>query len=283
MTMVQTLEDYKKIETAIAFMEENYYQQPDLATIAQHIHLSEYHFQRLFTKWTGISPKRFLQNLTIKEAKERIFPSKSLLDLSFDIGLSSPGRLHDLFVNLEAVSPGEYKSYGAGLEIRYGIHHTPFGRALIATTIRGICNFYFVDDVQQALDSLGVEWAKAKIIRDDLATGKLIKQIFSLGLECNKPVALWVKGTNFQVQVWRALLDIPFGCVTNYEKLAQEINNSQAARAVGNALNHNPISLLIPCHRVIKKSGELGGYRWGLARKCAILTWESEIKKNENG
>ena len=277
--MVESLEDYTKIAKAIAFMEQHYHEQPDLATVAKHIYLSEYHFQRLFTKWAGISPKRFLQYLTIEDAKAKIFASKNLLDLTLDVGLSSPGRLHDLFVTLQAVSPGEYKTYGAGLEIRYGIHDTPFGSALVATTPRGICNFYFVDDEEISLKCLHQEWAKATIVSDRQATEGIIAGIFSPNSECSKPVALWVKGTNFQVQVWKALLEIPFGCVTTYGKLASAINYPKAARAVGNALNHNPISLLIPCHRVIRKSGDMGGYRWGLTRKAAILSWESGINE----
>ncbi len=270
-------EDYHRIAIAIAFMRQNHLHQPDLAAVAQHIGLSEYHFQRMFTQWAGISPKRFLQYLTVEYAKSKIAETKSLLDLTSDIGLSSPGRLHDLFVNLEAMSPGEFKTGGSGLQIVCGIHDTPFGKALIATTSRGICNLRFLDgaDEQNAEQILRNVWLNAEVICDREITQPLCDTIFDRATLSRKPIALLVKGTNFQVQVWRALLRVPFAGITTYQTIAETIGNPTAARAVGNAVGNNPVAYLIPCHRVIRASGELGGYRWGLERKTVILSWEA--------
>ena len=270
LNLVENSEDYSRVARAIAFIQQNQLAQPSLTTVAQHIGLSDAHFQRLFTQWAGISPKRFLQYLNIEYAKSKISQNKSLLDLTLDLGLSSSGRLHDLFVNLEAMSPGEFKTGGAGLQIRYGIHNTPFGKALIATTRRGICHLQF-DGNEQALRA---EWANAEIVLDPQATQPLCDLIFSPGAS-QEPLTVWVKGTNFQVQVWRSLLTIPFGEMTTYQRLAEQMGRPTAARAVGNAVGKNPIGYLIPCHRVIRESGELGGYRWGVERKTAILGWEA--------
>lgn len=270
--------DYERIAEAIAFMRQNHLEQPDLATIARHVHLSEYHFQRLFTRWAGISPKRFLQYLTVEYAKSKIAQTKSLLYLTAEVGLSSPGRLHDLFVNLEAMSPGEFKAGGAGLQIRYGIHETPFGRALIAVTARGICNLHFLESMceLQAEQILQTEWPKAELVGDQQTTETVNQQIFApVTLADQKPLTLLVKGSNFQIQVWRALLKVPFGSITTYQTLAELMGRPSAARAVGNAVGNNPIAYLIPCHRVIRESGELGGYRWGAERKTAMLGWEA--------
>lgn len=269
--------DYERIARAIVFMRQNHLSQPDLATVAQHIHLSEYYFQRLFTKWVGISPKRFLQYLTLEYAKSNIADKKNLLDLALDAGLSGSGRLHDLFVNLEAMSPGEFKAGGMGLQIQYGIHATPFGTSLIATTARGICNLRFLDAVneQTAEQVLRLEWRNAEIVRDQQATQEVINHIFELSqFSSRKPLTLFVKGTNFQIQVWRALLKVPFGNITTYQNVAEIIGRPTAARAVGNAVGNNPVGYLIPCHRVIRESG-LGGYHWGIERKAVILGWEA--------
>ncbi|MEM9244907.1 MAG: methylated-DNA--[protein]-cysteine S-methyltransferase [Cyanobacteria bacterium P01_F01_bin.153] len=275
---VYDAETYGCIARAIAFIRENHLNQPDLATIARQVHLSEYHFQRLFTRWAGISPKRFSQYLTVEYAKSKIAETANLLDLTADVGLSSPGRLHDLFVTLQAMSPGEFKGEGLGLEIRYGIHQTPFGDCLIAVTPRGICNLYFLDAASQdaADQSLRLEWKNADIRRDQSATQGICERIFGPRIAPNdKPLVLWVKGTNFQIQVWRALLNIPFGGITTYRGLATTMGRPTAARAVGNALGRNPVGYLIPCHRVIRESGEFGGFRWGLERKTALLGWEA--------
>ncbi|PZV18321.1 MAG: 6-O-methylguanine DNA methyltransferase [Pseudanabaena sp.] len=276
---------YELMAKAITFIRQNHRQQPDLSAIAQHVHLSEYHFQRLFTKWAGISPKRFLQYLTVEYAKSKIAETKNLLELTGDVGLSSAGRLHDLFVNLEAMSPQEFKTGGAGLQIWYGIHETMFGDCLIATTARGICNLYFLDgmDNQAAALMLREEWSNAEIISDREITQPICDRLFShlpnLNTAKQMPLMLYVKGTNFQIQVWRALLRIPFGGITTYQGLGRSFGRPNAARAIGNAVGSNPVSFIIPCHRVIRESGELGGYRWGLERKTAMLGWEASCQK----
>ncbi|MGB3295101.1 MAG: methylated-DNA--[protein]-cysteine S-methyltransferase [Phormidesmis sp.] len=275
---VYNSENYDRIARAIAFMRQHHLAQPDLAAVAHHVALSEHYFQRMFTEWAGISPKRFLQYLTVEYAKSKIVQTKSLLDLTSDIGLSSPGRLHDLFVTLEAMSPGEFKAGGAGLEIRYGVHPTPFGDALIATTERGICNLHFLEmaEGQPAEQLFRDLWPKAEIISDRQTTRPLCETIFGAFTgSSRKPLTLMVKGTNFQIQVWRALLRVPAGEITTYRTIAEMIARPTAARAVGNAVGSNPVGYLIPCHRVIKESGELGGYRWGWVRKSAILGWEA--------
>ncbi len=279
-TSIVYSQDYQRIAKAIAFMRQNVLNQPDLATVAQHIHLSEYHFQRLFTRWAGISPKRFLQYLTVEYAKSKIAQTQNLLDLTSDVGLSSPGRLHDLFVKLEAMSPGEFKTGGARLQICYGIHETPFGQSLIATTSRGICHLQFLDLLdlieQETIEKmLHLSWPNAEIICHPSVTQEICDRLFYPVTINPQPLVLLVKGTNFQIQVWRALLRIPFGSMTTYHSLAKTIGNPTAARAVGNAVGNNPIAFLIPCHRVIRESGELGGYRWGRERKMSILSWEA--------
>ncbi len=272
--------DYARITKAIAFMRQNCDRQPHLSVIADHIHLSEYHFQRLFTRWAGISPKRFMQFLTLEYAKSQIAQTKSLLDLSLDVGLSDPGRLHDSFVNLEAITPSEFKAGGAGLQIGYGIHETPFGPALIATTTRGICNLHFLEEAEEAaaVQLLRQEWRKAELMRDQSKTQELCDRIFPTAstYAIQAPLTVVVKGTHFQLQVWKALLDLPVGTLTTYQTLAASIQKPTAARAIGNAVGKNPVGYLIPCHRVIRGSGELGGYRWGLDRKAALIGWEAE-------
>jgi AraC family transcriptional regulator of adaptative response/methylated-DNA-[protein]-cysteine methyltransferase len=278
-------ETYNRMAQAILFMRQNYHQQPDLATIAQQVHLSEYHFQRLFTQWAGVSPKRFLQYLTLEYAKTKISETKNLLELTTDAGLSSPGRLHDLFVKLEAMSPGEFKAGGRGLTICYGIHPTPFGRSLIATIKRGICNLHFLDsdDEDNAVKMLNLAWPNATLQADQKNTQSICDRIFQPPKNQTTPLVLWVKGTNFQIQVWRALLHIPLGGITTYGDLASAIDRPGASRAVGNAVGQNPIGYLIPCHRVIRESGALGGYRWGAARKATLLGWEaSQITSEED-
>jgi AraC family transcriptional regulator of adaptative response/methylated-DNA-[protein]-cysteine methyltransferase len=277
---------YECIAKAIAFMRQHHRSQPDLKTIAQQVHLSEYHFQRLFTTWAGISPKRFSQYLSLEYAKAKITETRNLLDLSLETGLSSPGRLHDLFVTLEAMSPGEFKAGGAGLQIAYGIHDTPFGPCVVATTLRGICNLHFLDcsldrpNPELAQDWLRQQWSQAELVQDQAKTGEVCDRLFQpLTTHANSlvshPLVVHVKGTNFQIQVWRALLQIPWGGLTTYQELGKSLGRPTAARAIGNAVGRNPVAYLIPCHRVIRASGELGGYRWGLERKTTILAWEA--------
>jgi len=270
----QLSEDYLRIEQAITYLENHYKDQPNLEEVAANIGLSEFHFQRLFTRWAGVSPKRFLQFLTKEGAKDLLNRSENLLDTTHQVGLSSLGRLHDLFVTTEAVTPGEYKSGGAGLTIRYGIHPSPFGKCLIATTERGISNLGFVTGNEgKSLDMLAESWKQAKMIEDYKATAPLVTRIFS-DPKPDQPLNLHLRGTNFQIKVWEALLGIQSGTVTTYEDIALKIGKPKALRAVGTAVGHNPIAYLIPCHRVIRKSGEFGNYLYGSARKKAILARE---------
>jgi len=278
---------YKLIELAIQYIEANIQRQPELDEIASAIGLSEYHFQRLFTRWAGISPKRFMQFLTKEHAKELLACSENLLDTTHQVGLSSLGRLHDLFVNTEAVTPGEYKSHGTGLTIRYGLHLTPFGKCLIASTERGICYLSFVQTSEgSAIDTLVADWKQAKMIEDYNTTAPLIARIFpnpEIGTafdQADQRLSLHLCGTNFQIKVWEALLNISTGSVTTYEHIAAQIGNPNAVRAVGTAVGHNPIAVLVPCHRVIRKSGEFGNYRYGAARKMALLAREFSMAQD---
>lgn len=271
--------DYTRVEHAIRFLEQNFQNQPDLKEIADSVGLSEYHFQRLFTRWAGISPKRFLQFLAVNYAKQLLVESKSVLDVTYETGLSSPGRLHDLFIACEAVTPGEFKKKGAGLSIAYGFHPTPFGQALLAVTERGICGLSFVSGQarEETLTALKRDWPQAVFIEDTARTQPLVEQIFMAVSAQGKmpPLRLYLKGTNFQIKVWQALLNIPPGVVASYDTIAQMIGQPKAARAIGRAIGLNPIGYLIPCHRVIRKAGAIGNYRWGVTRKKAILGWEA--------
>lgn len=275
MTQSTAARDYHRIAQAIEYLQRHATSQPELAAVAQAVHLSPHHFQRLFTRWAGVSPKRFLQYLTVENAKARL-AAGSMLDVAAEVGLSGAGRLHDLFVTLEALSPGEFKAGGAGLTIGFGRHTSPFGECVIATTRRGICALHFIDRSADAAAALRGDWPNAELIRDDAATATLARRIFEpLAVHRAQPLALVVRGTNFQLQVWRALLALPFGAVASYGGIANAIGRPAAARAVGAAIGANPVAWLIPCHRVIRETGALSGYRWGAARKAAMLGWEA--------
>jgi AraC family transcriptional regulator of adaptative response/methylated-DNA-[protein]-cysteine methyltransferase len=277
-SLMQASEDYERIEKAIKFLETNFPSQPGLKEVAAHIGLSEFHFQRLFSRWVGISPKRFLQFLTKEYAKHLLADSINLLDVTYEAGLSSPGRLHDLFVNCEAVTPGEYKSKGAGLTIKYGFHPSPFGECLLATTERGICGFFFVKnrDRKDPLTELRYFWQQAEIVKDPHASRELVDRIFNPSFsDSGTPLHLILNGTNFQIKVWEALIKIPFGAVVSYEDVAIQVGIPGATRAVGSAVGKNPISFIIPCHRVIRKTADFGNYGGGKTRKRAILGWEA--------
>nr|NJM02594.1 methylated-DNA--[protein]-cysteine S-methyltransferase [Desulfobacula sp.] len=274
--------DYEVVEKAIGFIEGNYGARPSLARIAESVNLSEFHFQRLFSRWVGISPKRFLQYLTKEYAKKLLDESRNLLDATYDAGLSSPGRLHDLFIQCEAVTPGEYKSKGQGLEIVYGVSPSPFGDCMIARTPRGICALKFVRGHSMAeLDGfLRLQWPRASLKQDDTAIKRLAGLVFPFdGQWASAPLHLYVRGTNFQIKVWEALTKIPLGSTVTYEDIARHIGLPKAARAVGTAVGKNPIPFLIPCHRVIRKMGEFGNYGEGPDRKKALIGWEA-AKKN---
>jgi len=279
-SIAKLAEDYRRVEAAIGFLEANFNRQPELGEIAAAVGLSEFHFQRLFSRWVGISPKRFLQYLTKEYAKALLDGRTSLLDAAYDTGLSGPGRLHDLFVHCEAVTPGQYKARGLDLDIGYGLHPSPFGRCLIAGTQRGICYLGFVRDnrPQRLIDDLKAAWPKAKIRPDPGHTGQMVERIFAAPpSDRATPLHLFVKGTNFQIKVWEALLKIPFGAVVTYQDIAAAIGHPAGARAVGNAVGRNPVSYVIPCHRVIRKAGDFGNYGGGRQRKKAILGWEAAI------
>ena len=274
----QQSDDYKRVEQAIRFLEANFRAHPSLDEIAQSVHLSKYHFQRLFKRWAGISPTRFMQFLTVEYAKRKLRESGSLLDAAYSAGLSGPGRLHDLFVTFEAITPGEYKKRGAGLQISYGVHPTPFGECLLATTERGICALYF--GPPSVKEELVAQWPRAEWVEDTGEAAPLINRIFApLTGNGDRPFNLLLKGTNFQVNVWRALLSIPAGAMVSYQDVAAYIGRPDATRAVANAIARNPISYLIPCHRVISKTGRAHKYRWGTARKKAMLGWEASVER----
>lgn len=271
--------DYDRIASAIEFIARGVDSQPTLKEIAAHQHLSQFHFQRLFCRWTGVTPKRFLQVLTVERAKQLLDESKPLLDVSYSLGLSSGSRLYDHFIHLEAVTPGEYKMKGEGLVIEYAVHDTPFGKAFIAATPKGICSLSFLDGSRAAghLAILRNKWPRALVRENRKTTLPIIRAMFGKPIPPDRqnPISLYVSGTNFQVSVWKALLQIAPATVTSYSQVATAIGHRDSARAVGLAVGANPVALLIPCHRVIRQSGDLGGYQWGETRKQAIHTWES--------
>ncbi len=271
------MNEYDRIEKAIIYVTSQVGSQPSLEKIANHVHLSPYHFQRMFTRWAGVTPKKYLQVLTVDRAKRLLNESKPIMKVSHEVGLSSGSRLYDHFVTLEAVTPGEYKARGENLDIDYGVHKTPFGEAFIAVTKRGICKFSFLGHSSEELEILNLKrvWSLSKITKNVNKTSDMVSRMFDIENTFEQPLSLVVSGTNFQVSVWRALLNIPLGRVNSYAQVAEFIQNPKAVRAVGTAIGMNPIAYLIPCHRVIQKSGKLGGYHWGEARKHALHLWET--------
>ena len=271
------MSDYDRIAEAISFIVSQVHRQPTLDEVAAHVHLSPFHFQRLFCRWTGVTPKRFLQVLTLERAKQLLSESRPLLEVSDTLGLSSGSRLYDHFVHLEAVTPGEYKRGGLGVAIEYAVHDTPFGKAFIATTPRGICSFAFLERtaIDDHLADLVKMWPSAAMHENRRHTQAIIQAMFAGEKKLDRPLSLHVSGTNFQVSVWKALLQIPPATVTNYTQVANAIGRPGSARAVGRAIGANPVAFLIPCHRVIQQSGKLGGYHWGETRKHAMHAWET--------
>lgn len=271
---------YETVAQAIRFIRQNARQQPGLEEIAAHIGLSPFHLQRIFSTWAGISPKRFLQYLTRQHARSLLRQSHDVLAAAHASGLSGPARLHDLMIACDAMTPGEVRALGAGLEITYGFGLTPFGRVIAGTTPRGLCHLHFTtgDDMSIAIAALHDEWPQARLLRDDSALAETIARLFAMAnLQAPQqaPLHLLLRGTNYQIKVWEALLKIPGGEIVSYQTLAAMIGNPRARRAVGTALSQNRIALLIPCHRVIRESGEIGQYRWGCERKNALLAYES--------
>lgn len=268
------MSDYDPIEQVIIYLNTHFREQPDLATIAAQVGMSEYHLQRTFRRWAGISPKRFVQYLTAEYVRDRLAESRDVLGTAFEAGLSGPGRLHDLTVNVYAMTPAELRDHGAGLTITYGFHDSPFGECLIGTTPRGVCALRFVPagEHERVLADLRAEWPAVRFERDFAATQPVVEQVFSAD---RRALPLLVKGTNFQIRVWEALLRIPSGALVSYGDVALAIGSPRASRAVGSAAGCNPIAYLIPCHRVIRRTGVIGEYRWESPRKQAILAWEA--------
>ncbi len=274
--------DYERIAKVIHYLDTHYQEQPDLRTLAQAAGLSDFHFHRLFARWAGVTPKAFVKFLTAQHAKALLRRSRSVMDVSFESGLSGPGRLHDLLVSVDGVTPGEFKSGGRGIRIRFGFHETPFGMCFIAWTSRGICRLHFVTSQARARDvakaDLESSWPEAQIRFDPEGSRRLAQRIFKNGFPKTKEkIPVWMMGTPFQLKVWEALLKIPKGNVLSYQDIARSIGNPRASRAVGTALAKNPVGYLIPCHRVIQGTGIVGPYRWGALRKKAMLAWEKVL------
>lgn len=272
--------DFKRIALAINYIRTHFKEQPSLDEIADAVHLSPHHFHRLFTRWAGVSPKRFLQYTTIEYAKEHLKKEKTLFDVSFDAGLSGTSRLHDLFVTIEAMTPGEYKNKGKNLTIYHSFEETVFGPACIASTDKGICYLAF-GDMQVAQKELIELFPQATFIDQSQSIHHQAISFLQDPTSALNPLQLHIKGTDFQLKVWDALLKIPLGNLTTYSDISHHINNPNANRAVGTAVGSNPVSFIIPCHRVIRSSGELGGYHWGLDIKMAMIGWEATQSKRD--
>lgn len=270
--------DYERIAEAINYITQNVKEQPSLDEVAQKVHVSPFHFQRMFTEWAGVSPKKFLQFLTVGYAKKILSGSatKSLFATADDIGLSGTGRLHDLFVNIEGMTPGEYKNGGENLTIKYSILASQFGNYLIASTGKGVSNLYFFDgDKNKVIDELKSNWPNGRIVNGSDADQEKVARFFSSDFRDVEKIKLHLKGTEFQIKVWEALLKIPQGGLTTYGKLAGILHQPNASRAVGTALGNNQVGFIIPCHRVIKSAGGIGEFRWGTNRKKAMIGWEA--------
>ena len=271
-------DDYAVVRRAIAHIRGHWQAQPEIETIAEAAGVTATELHHLFRRWAGITPKAFLQALTLDHARRLLRESASVLDASYEVGLSGPGRLHDLFVTHEAMSPGEWKSGGEGLSVAYGFHPSPFGSALVMTTERGLAGLAFADPGEEdaALDDMRGRWPKARYGEDKASTGAIARRIFDPTLwRPERPLRVVLIGTDFEVRVWETLLGIPMGRATTYSAIATKLGKPTASRAVGAAVGKNPVSFVVPCHRVIGKSGELTGYHWGLTRKRAMLGWEA--------
>jgi len=270
--------DHHRIGQAIAYVVEHAQDQPSLDAVASIAGLSPHHFQRVFKRWAGISPKKFLQYVTLNHAKRALVQDASILDAALDAGLSGPSRLHDLFVSCEAMTPGEFKTLGPALTIRYGFHDTAAGQVMLGATERGICWLSFIaDDGRPALEEFQSEWQGATLIQDEAATAPYVERAFTFDESNKNPLPLLMRGTNFQIKVWEALLRIPFGQLVTYQTIAEAIDNPKAVRAVGSAVGKNNISWLIPCHRVILSSGVMHNYRWGVRQKKILNALEGAI------
>jgi AraC family transcriptional regulator of adaptative response/methylated-DNA-[protein]-cysteine methyltransferase len=273
-------DDYAVVKDVLEFLSENWRDQPSLETIAERVRMEPTRLQKLFTRWAGLSPKAFLQAVTLDHARALLEQSATVLDTTYEVGLSGPGRLHDLFVTHEAVTPGSYRARGEGLVIRYGFHPSPFGKALVMATEYGLAGLAFADEGQEAsalADMMG-RWPRATYQEESAGTAPLASRIFDpRRWKPDTPLRVVLIGTDFEIRVWETLLKVPVGCATTYSDVARHIDKPKAARAVGAAVGKNPISFVVPCHRVVGRSGQLTGYHWGLTRKRAILGWEAGI------
>lgn len=267
--------NYYRIEKAIRYLAENHFRQPLLEEAASAVNLSASHFQRIFTEWAGVSPKTFMRYMSLQKAKSSIHKKTTLFDAAYDAGLSGTGRLHDLFVKIEGMTPGDYKNGGRSLTIRYSIHESPFGDVMVASTGRGLCKISFLGDGREPESILREEFPNATIQKQAISEHKKALHLFKGDRTDIPNVKLHVNGTPFQINVWEALIKIPEGSVNSYSEVAKQIGKPNASRAVGSAIAKNPIAYLIPCHRVIKSTGEFGNYRWGSDRKAAMIGWEA--------
>ncbi len=278
--------DYDRVAHAIAYLDAHWREQPSLAQVARHVGLSEAHFQRLFTRWVGISPKRFLQHTTAEFARALLREHRATLPTTLDVGLSNPSRLHELIVHTDAMTPGQVSRGGEGVEIAWGFHDSPLGTALVAVTDLGVCSLQFADSAaarRAAVARVQHEWPGATLMESPGRTREAARQALGQLGTTRGPLSLHVRGTNFQLKVWAALLNVAAGSVTTYEEVASAIGQPRAVRAVGSAVGRNPVSVLIPCHRVIRKSGGLGGYAWGLERKEILLRTEDSVRTKADG
>lgn len=290
MTDLQTLKeaanDYEVVRQNLDYLREHWREQPSLDLLAERNGLSAAHLQRLFMRWAGLSPKAFVQALTIDHARKLLRESASVLETTYEVGLSGPGRLHDLFVTHEGMTPGTYKARGKGLTIRYGFHDCPFGRVLLMLTDQGICGLAFADPGQEeaAFHDMRSRWPEASYVEQEDVTGPQVTRIFNPSCwKSEQPLRIVFIGTDFETRVWQTLLKVPLGGATTYSDIAGHIGNAKASRAVGAAVGRNPISFVVPCHRVLGKSGGLCGYHWGLTRKQAILGWEAGLISGSSG
>jgi len=274
--------DYDVIRRAIEFMTLNWQEQPSLAAVAEHVGLAPMALHRLFTSGAGLTPKTFLQAVTLDRARPLLASDASLLDASMELGLSGPARLHDLFVTHEAITPGDFKARGAGIEVRWAFHPSPFGHALVMATERGLAGLAFADDGQEeaVLADMTRRWPKARFVQDVAATEPYVRRIFEpAAWRQEQALRVVLIGSDFEVRVWQALLKVPFGQTTSYSAIAEALEQPKAVRAVGGAVGRNPLSFVVPCHRVLGKGGSLTGYHWGLTRKRAILGWEAGVAR----
>ncbi len=268
--------NFERIQKAIAYIREHYQQQPSLEQIADSVGMSRYHFQKTFTEWAGVSPKKFIQYLSLEHAKKLLESSDhSLMDVSYDLGMSGSSRLHDLFVNIEGMTPGEFRNGGEGLSINYCFAETLFGEVIVASTEKGVCHLSFQEDQALALQQLAELFPRARLNSYVDHFQQQALSIFSRDWSELKAIKLHLAGTEFQLKVWQSLLKVPHANLTSYANIAKSIGKPKAVRAVGTAIGKNPIAFIIPCHRVIQASGCIGGYRWGEQRKSALIGWES--------